>query len=192
MKRHMPRHAVEQPLDQSYRLIPLTQGKVAKVDLADYDWLNQWNWCALYIKRTGRYVAVRNGGKDEGYKTIQMHCQILSTDQQVDHINLDPLDNRRSNLRVATPSQNLQNRGRQSNNKVGYKGVIYQSFFQANIKVKGRNKFLGRFKDPKDAAIAYDRAALFYFGEFARTNFPRSSYPDIAVTPPHAEGSSLA
>ncbi len=59
-KRRMKRHAVTQPLDPSYRLIPLTQHQNAIVDTADFDWLSQWNWHAnlcdkgFYVRRTTR------------------------------------------------------------------------------------------------------------------------------------------
>jgi hypothetical protein len=183
MKRTMPRHDVVQPLDPSYRLIPLTKGKNAKVDAADYEWLNQWNWCAMHLKKRDVYIAVRNAGKEEGYGTIQMHCQILHSEHDVDHKNYDTLDNRRSNLRAATRSQNTQYRRLQSNNAVGLKGVIRQSFYQANIKVNRKSMWLGRFPDTEegkiDAARAYDRAALKYFGEFAVLNFPHADYLDL-------------
>ena len=59
-KLRVKRHAVTQPLDQSYRLIPLTQGQNAIVDVEDFEWLDQWNWCAQW---TGRhFYAVRHDG----------------------------------------------------------------------------------------------------------------------------------
>ena len=180
MKRTMPRHDVVQPLDQSIKLIPLTRGQNAIVDAADYDWLMQWNWSAMYHKRRDCYIAVRNSGKESGYGTIQMHCQIIETEYDVDHKNLNTLDNRRSNLRAATRSQNFQDKRMQCNNAIGFKGVIRQSFYQANIKVNGKSLWLGKFPDTEEgrieAARAYDRAAIKHFGEFSNLNFPRSDY----------------
>ena len=93
---------------------------------------------------------------------------------QVDHISGDPLDNRRCNLRLCTPLGNSRNRPTRSDNLTGYKGVSYrakENKYIARISPHpGEQIFLGRFDTPQDAAAAYDRAAVLYHGEFARTN----------------------
>lgn len=88
----------------------------------------------------------------------------------VDHVDGNGLNNTRRNLRVCSRRENLQNlRGR--SNKFGAKGV-YASHerFAARIKFNGVYKYLGAFSTVKEAAAAYDRAALELFGVFAATN----------------------
>ncbi len=92
-----------------------------------------------------------------------MHRLILSADktQQVDHINRNGLDNRRDNLRFATPSQNIYNRGLQENNTSGFMGVVWNASankWQAQIGVNNRLKYLGLFLTKEDAGDAYLKA----------------------------------
>lgn len=104
-----------------------------------------------------------------------MHRLIMAPPRHlfVDHINNDPLDNRRANLRLCTLQQNAMNapgRGAVS----GFKGVFLHrrsGRYYANITVDGRSHHLGSYVDPADAARAYDAAALAHFGEFAWINF---------------------
>jgi hypothetical protein len=89
----------------------------------------------------------------------------------VDHKNPDGIDNRWSNLRDATPSQNQANRGAQSNSWTGIKGVSYckrDDLYHAEIRFEGRRFSLGYFKNPRVAALIYERAAKRLHGEFAR------------------------
>jgi len=93
--------------------------------------------------------------------------------QVVDHVNGDPLDNRRSNLRVCTTAQNLANKKRPSTNTSGYKGVVWRPSrgkWEAAIQPRSGYRFLGRFDDPWEAAQAYNAAAIELYGEFARLN----------------------
>ncbi len=106
--------------------------------------------------------------------TVSMHT-FLTGWRLVDHINGDGLDNRRSNLRPATPSQNLQNTRRPVSNSSGYKGVGFHKAsgrWRAYIGIQGRQTSLGYHESPEAAARAYDAAAIEHFGEFARLNFP--------------------
>lgn len=90
---------------------------------------------------------------------------------EIDHINGLRNDNRISNLREATRSENSRNRSKPSNNTSGHKGVSWINRYQcwqATIKFEGKNKFLGRFATREEAATAYNEAALQHHGEFAK------------------------
>lgn len=165
--------------------IPLTQGQFAIVDDEDFEWLNLWKWCAMWSSGTKSFRAVRTdhyrelGQKKQ--KLVYMHRQIMNYPKglMVDHVaHGTTLDNRRCNLRIATAVQNMQNKNRQANNKVGFKGVreVYPKIFYARICVKGKDIYLGCGEDPFELARSYDRAAIKYFGEFALLNFPREEY----------------
>ncbi len=156
--------------------IPLTQGQVALVDDEDYDYLMQWKWCAMYDPTICNYYAVRNTARSEWVngksRLIYMHKVILGNpDTQVDHRNVNTLDNRNENLRIATASNNQQNKRKYKNNTSGYKGVVYakrRGKWQAVIKINGKAKFLGYFATPESAFAAYTKAALELHCEFAR------------------------
>jgi|GEM_PF-1785423 len=93
---------------------------------------------------------------------------------QVDHISGNPLDNRRENLRLCTPLGNSRNRPIRSDNLTGYKGVTFRVSENKHVARisphPGKRILIGRFNTPQEAAAAYDRAAVLYHGEFARTN----------------------
>jgi len=91
---------------------------------------------------------------------------------QVDHINLDRLDNRRENLRLATRSQNQAHKGRQSNTSC-YKGVsLNRGLYEARIRFQGKRIYLGKYADPLTAALLYDAASRYLYQDFAGCNFP--------------------
>jgi hypothetical protein len=146
---------------------------VAIVDESDYDGAMQAGpWHAVRSHRT--FYARRNVVKPGGRRgAIALHT-FLTGWPQVDHVNGDGLDNRRSNLRSATSNQNRMNRRRHSNNTSGYKGVTWHGRsgrWRARIGVAGRKLSLGLHETPEVAARAYDAAALQHFGEFAALNF---------------------
>jgi hypothetical protein len=96
----------------------------------------------------------------------------------VDHRNTNGLDNRRSNLRLATYSQNNCNKAKRKNTSSRYVGVCFNKQLKrwgAYIKPQGKKIFLGYFDNEIDAAHAYDAAARKYHGEFARLNFPEEA-----------------
>lgn len=108
-----------------------------------------------------------------------MHALIMKphAGMMVDHKNGDGLDNQKSNLRICTNQQNLRNRGKTRVNTSGYKGVYREKRSRprpwvAEIRLNGKSKRLGRYADKKDAAKAFDVAAIFYHGDFAHVNFP--------------------
>jgi hypothetical protein len=152
-------------------IIPLTQDYYAIVDTSDFQWLSQWKWyyhSAGYAARTKKY---------KGKKTqIFMHRVILQTPTglRTDHKNRNGLDNRRDNLRIATPSGNNCNRRKGEGTSV-YKGVCWDSAtkkWRGSLQVDKKVIRLGRFSSEIDAARSYDRAAKRYHGAFAVLNFP--------------------
>lgn len=164
------RPIVNQPSDPSYRIIPLTKGKVCFVDTFLYDWLNQWQWYVMCSNPKKIIYAVRA----ENSVTIYMHREILGLTRddhrQVDHINRDGLDNRSSNLRLSDQQENSFNRSIGSNNTSGYKGVTYNKAsgkWMARIHLNRKSIYLGMFTSPKTAYEAYCAAAIQYYGDFA-------------------------
>jgi hypothetical protein len=92
---------------------------------------------------------------------------------QIDHINMIRTDNRWCNLRAATNSQNSMNRGAQSNNKSGMKGVHTHKdgqYFTSSIRRDGIDYYLGIFKTAADAKAAYDAAAVRLHDKYHRLN----------------------
>lgn len=94
----------------------------------------------------------------------------------VDHIDGDTLNNRRANLRVCSHAENMRNRRKSSSSRSAYKGVSRQSGMDAWVARIGGYKtgrtYLGTFREERDAALAYDAAAIKLYGDFARLNFP--------------------
>lgn len=156
------------------REIVLTKGKVAIVDDSDYEWLNQWKW---YAQACGnRYYAARRNGRKNGHKLLLMHRVVLDAppSKDVDHVNGNTLDCRRSNLRLCTESQNLHNRGKvSSRNTSGYKGVYPDrptGKWRTRIMVNRKIIELGLFETPEAAAEAYKKAAIKHVGEFSHSS----------------------
>lgn len=154
------------------KTINLSQGKVAWVDDADYEWLNQWKWYTYKGKYT-YYVARHTSRKDKPRKLILMHRFILNTPKgmDVDHRNHNGLDNQRHNIRTCTRRQNLCNKTPSS--KSGFLGVRYvpvNNNYSATINVNKRRIFLGVFKTDTEAAIAYNKAAKIHHEGFANFN----------------------
>ena len=157
------------------RIIPLTQGRQAIVDDADYEWLSQHKW---YVTKV--YAARWTGSRQE-----YMHREIMEAGPavQVDHIDHDTFNNQRGNLRLTTAQGNARNRKPQqrrdgSKRHTPYKGVSVSSYipksgkrrYNAVISPNGKHIFLGSFKTPEDAARAYNEAARNLYGEFAWLN----------------------
>lgn len=157
------------------KLIPLPQGRFAIVDDDDFEELSQFRWsCAGKADRpyVRRVIRRQNGGSAW---SLYMHRVIARPGKgmDVDHIDGNVLNNRRSNLRVCWRYQNARNRKLGKLNKSGFKGVFLikrTGKFSAAIKVNYHSKYLGCFSTARDAAMAYNRAAMQWFGDFARLN----------------------
>lgn len=167
---HRVKKRLSTVLSDGARCIPISQNMFAVVDPVDYEYLSQWSWHRQSRDYAARWdvrrlvymhqvVAIRSGHQVSG--------------MEVDHVDLDHLNNRRGNLRVTTRAQNAKNQGLLSNNTSGYKGVSWdkrRGKWRVHIDSDGVQYDLGRFEGKVEAARAYNRAALKYHGEFARLN----------------------
>lgn len=105
-------------------------------------------------------------------KTISMHRLITKPEDgiEIDHINRDGLDNRKSNLRLVNHSQNMMNRAAFKGTKSGFRGVTYDARYdrwQARITASGTRYTLGNFATAQEAGRAWSDAALRLHGEYA-------------------------
>lgn len=155
-------------------------GHIAIIDEIDSDLVN-FKWHAIKSRSThyiGRSI------KKPKATTISLHVVILerilkrplTKDEVCDHWDQNGLNNRRDNLRLATVSQNMHNRGPNSNNTSGYKGVIKDKKtgkWRAQIYFENKPIYLGTFATSHKAAHAYNEAALLYHGDFVRLNIIR-------------------
>lgn len=152
--------------------VPLTRGLRATVDAGDLERVGQFKWFANG-QRGGEYAA-RHVRTPSGQLTILMHRFIMDAPDgvEVDHVNGNRLDNRRSNLRLCSHRQNSCNTKVRKHNALGLKGVRRSGKgFRAYIKNLGKQEQLGVFETAEAAAAAYDRRAQELYGRFARLNF---------------------
>jgi len=171
-------------------VIPLTRGKITIVDQADFEWLNAFSWHALFNPDLiGGFYAARSQGGRSNKTYFYMHRVIMGAQlgQCVDHIDRNPLNNCRANLRIVPHRVNSLNAPLlQVNNRSGFRGVSWspeRGKWAARIKVNYRTFSLGRFVSAEEAAHAYDSASRKYFGEVAPRNFPSSfDVPDRSTT----------
>lgn len=154
------------------KTITLSTGLATIVDDEDFDRLNAHRW-RIHVDHWGNVEVRRTNNKEKKGGTIIMSREIMQcpANMVVDHIDGNPLDNRRQNLRVCTRTENSRNRRLSKNNTSGYKGVSRcLCGWQAVICVNRTRIYLGSYKTPELAAEAYNRAAQEYFGAFARFN----------------------
>lgn len=138
----------------------------------------------IWDARKGRFVGTLT---KEGYVVLSIDCRLVKAHRwiweylngpipegmTIDHINGVRSDNRIENLRLASNAQNIRNSGLSSRNASGLKGVSWEKVagrWQVKIRLNGKLLHVGTFECKFLAANAYDLAAEYYFGEYARTN----------------------
>lgn len=140
------------------------------LDTEDFDYMATFKW---QLDSKG-YAFTKNRIKLGNKKYLYMHRLILNlfdSDIHVDHIDGNPLNNRKNNLRKCKNIQNRWNQKLSKNSTSGYKGVTRVGLkWQTGISYKGDWIYLGIYKTKEEAALVYNKAALEYFGEFARLN----------------------
>ena len=160
------------------KIIKLTKGYETMVDDEDFEFLNQWKWHALKFKG-GIVYATRTSNtfeRQKGFpKNIYLHRCLLNYPKNfhIDHVDNNGLNNTRVNLRLVTHSQNQQNAKLSVKSTSKYKGVYYHKKnkrYAARIGFNHRQIHLGNFLTAIEAAKTYNKAAVKYFGSYARLN----------------------
>ena len=160
-------------------------------DAEDHDKVSAYRWRVqkdsstkhkFYVKThiphpDGGWYCSPNGHKRRRRTILQIHRLIMDAPKgmDVDHINGNPLDNRKSNLRICSRAENLRNRGANKNNTSGYKGVSWHKRnkkWACQIKHNYKKIHVGNYATPEEAARAYDKKAKELHGEYAYLNFP--------------------
>lgn len=150
--------------------IPLTQGKVALVDDYHYEKVKQFKWCA--VNQSGHFYAA---SRVRGKKT-SLHHLVLRPTKELPCIvfkNGDGLDCRMKNLlRLPKKDAHIVRSGQKdcTSRFKGVRAYIFQNKYIAQITVNQKKITIGIFNSEEKAALAYNKAAIKYFGEFARLN----------------------
>lgn len=169
--------------------IPLTRGEFAIVDDEDYEWLSQFAWQCQEHRRGNKIIKYATGRHwdkcKKKYYAVRMHRLIYEKHYgdipkkcEIDHFNHNGLDNKKSNIRIASSQENSRNR--LPNVGKSIKGVSDVSHaYQSRITSEDGVLFLGTFvkteKGKEAAAYAYDYAAIELHGEFRQLNFPEQT-----------------
>ena len=146
--------------------IPLSRERFATIDAADWDRVKGFKWSVNFQGYVHSHISGTKNGRLNLHRLI-MGCEI-GDGLTVDHVNGDRLDNRRSNLRICTKTENGRNSKKRSGTKFPYKGVAttHDGKYRMNF-------CMGGFETPEEAARTWDKVAQFMYGEFARLNFPQ-------------------
>lgn len=137
------------------------------IDLEKIETVKQYKW---YQNNSGYAISRVNKNKQ-----IFLHRIIVGNPigYEVDHIDGDPLNNRKSNLRICSHQENIMNQKIRIDNTSGFKGVNWdkrKGKWRARIHIHGKDKHLGYFESKEEAAKSRVKAEQEYFGEFSRKN----------------------
>lgn len=157
----------------------------------DYEWLNQWKW--NYCKIGNGYYPARTGYENGKKTSIKMHRLIIGASvndgKLIDHRDGNTMNCQRNNLRFIDRSGNAMNTSSRKGSSSKYLGVswnTHEKMWRAQINIKGKRKYLGRYKTEEAAAIKYNEFAAIHYEEFARLNIIPTQPPVVA-----SEGLSL-
>lgn len=152
---------------EAYTIRLTNCNEVVLLDEADYLEYKMYYWS----KGSGGYAVKAFRVGSNRWRPKALHKFLMGDLGIVDHINGDRLDNRRANLRVTNRTGNNRNTGKKKNGTSSFKGVgRYRGRWRARIMVNRKEIHLGAFLNEQQAALAYNKAAMMYFGEFARVN----------------------
>lgn len=160
------------------KIIELTQQQITLVSDEDFEWLSTIKWNAEFksdYADGGKFMA---RGSLKG-KSVYVHRLVMAEvmkrpllrTEWVDHIDGEPLNNQRENLRIVTPSQSSRNRKIKCANATGYMGVRFHRgpvMWSAVIKIDGKRHKLGMFDTRIQASEAYQKAVEELFSEYTR------------------------
>lgn len=159
-------------IDGDIAYITLTKGYEASIDATDVHLVQGRNWSA---DEKGRTVYAKATFFDGLLKrTVMLHRLVMQNPYglEVDHIDGNGLNNRRTNLRTASDGENARNRRKPHSNTSGFKGVSWfkgRNKWRAQIKMEGRSIHLGLFDSPDLAHQAYKNASVRIHGNFGRS-----------------------
>ena len=131
------------------------------------------------LAKNGYWVITLYGKKYYGHRLAWFYVHGEWPQFEIDHRQPPKSDNRLSNLRPATHSQNLCHQGLKAHSTTGIKGVYFDKraeAFVARLTTSKQTLWLGQFPNKEEAGAAYDIAAIKHHGEFAITNFPKENY----------------
>lgn len=159
------------------RELQLTKGEVALVDDDDFYWLNQWRWHSIAIKGKSYVFRSRKNNHLGLSSRAYLHRIVMRTEDPnlvVDHIDGNPFNNQKCNLRVCTKLENGKNVTSHKGSSSKFLGVSWdkqRKKWSAQLTHKGKVVYSQRFESEEDAARAYDSKARVFHGTFANLNF---------------------
>lgn len=153
------------------------KGKFVLVSSCDYKILSKYKWWVKFsgINKEQIYIktAFTINGKQR-YFSIHRFIMKPKIDEEVDHINGNSFDNRRSNLRICTTAENVRNSKKRKDTNHKYKGTVFVkrlNRWRARIQCNGKRYTSSRsYKTEKEAAEKYNEMAIQYHGSFAKLN----------------------
>lgn len=144
------------------------------IDSSDFQLVSKYTW---FKGKRGYPTAHYSRKLKASSRTFTLHRLLFGFPESgdIDHIDGNKMNNRRENMRLCSHQQNMFNQKKRCTNSTGYTGVSFSKSakkYEAYIHHNGKKKNLGLYRTAVEAAIARDKAALEYFGEYARLNLP--------------------